>query len=160
MGGPIQLARQGVTVAAPRGLCFEVVASAGETLEERPDGAKVVRFTTELRRRQVPTTELVVAEPPDRIRYRWLEGPLPEVEEAISFKEAGGATELVYEGRFRPGRGLIRWLYGRVVVKPVFERLVRQHLQQAKDVAEGRARRSGKYRGDARRPGSRGGTEG
>lgn len=146
------LARQRVTVAAPRGLCFEVVASAGEALERRPDGAKVVRFTTTVGRRAVPTIELVVTEPPERIRYSWLEGPLPEVNEVISFADAGSGTELVYEGSFRAGRGPIGWLYGRFVVKPVFERLVRKHLQQAKEVSERRGRRSHKYGRDTRRP--------
>lgn len=148
----IGLARQRVTVAAPRGLCFEVVASAGETLERHPDGAKVVRFTTTVGRREVPTTELVVTEPPERIRYSWLEGPLSEVDEIITFVDAGSGTELIYEGSFRAGGGPIGWLYGRFVVKPVFERLVREHLQQAKEVSERRGRRSYKYGRDTRRP--------
>ena len=146
MAGAIRLARLRVTVAAPRDLCFEVVASAGETLEKRPDGTRVVRFTTTVGRREVQTTELVVTEAPERIRYSWLEGPLPEVDEVISFLDTGGGTELVYEGRVRAGRGPIKWLYGRVVVKPVFERLVREHLEQAKEIAQLRARRSRVYR--------------
>lgn len=34
-----ELKQQRVTVSTPRTLTFEVVASAGKTLEERPDGA-------------------------------------------------------------------------------------------------------------------------
>ncbi len=139
---PIGLKRQRVPVSAPRSLTFEVVASAGKSLEERPDGAKVVQFSTTFRGKEVPTTELVVIEPPDHIRYEWLQGPLPEVNEIISFIDNGEGTELVYEGDFSAGPGLINWVYGRLVVKPIFDRLVLKHLEQSKCMAEQRARRT------------------
>ncbi len=109
---PIGLKRQRVPVSAARSLTFEVVASAGKTLEERPEGAKVVQFTTTFRGRDVHTKELIMIEPPDRIRYEWLQGPLPEVNEVISFIDNGEGTELVYDGDFSAGPGLIKWVYG------------------------------------------------
>lgn len=147
----VTLKRQELTVAASRALCFELVAAAGRTLEERAPDSRVVQFDAVYRGRPVTTVELVTVEPPKLIHYRWLEGPLPEVHETISFDEDGPGTVLRYEGSFSAGTGLVAWLKGRVVVKPAFDRIVLEHLQQAKELAEKRAARSLVY-GDSHAP--------
>lgn len=130
-------------VAAPRPLCFEVVAAAGKTIEVRSDSERVVEFETAHGGRAIRTVELVRLTPPERIDYRWIEGPLPAVEETIFFEEAGPReTALVYTGRFAPGRGARAWLVGPFFVRRSFNRLVAEHLETAKDVAERRAQRS------------------
>lgn len=144
--GWIALATQRVYVEALRELCFEVVAATGEIVEKRTDDERVVEFVSEHRGKTIRTIELVKLEPPERIHYRWLEGPLPGVEEEIAFEVAeDGCTEMTYRGRFRPGRGPFRWLLGRLYVKRVFDRLVREHLDQGKQAAERRAVRSRVY---------------
>lgn len=141
--GWIALATQCVRVEAPRDLCFEVVAAAGKVVEKRSDDERVVEFVSEHRGRTVRTIELVKLDPPERILYRWLEGPLPGAEEEISFEVAAdGCTEMTYRGSFRPGSGPLRWLLGRLYVKRAFDRLVREHLDQGKQAAERRAARS------------------
>lgn len=141
--GWIALTTRCVRVEAPRELCFEVVAAAGEVVERRSDDERVVEFVSEHRGRMVRTLELVKLEAPERILYRWLKGPLPGVEEEIAFKVAAdGCTEMTYRGNFRPGDGPLRWLFGRLYVKHVFDRLVREHLDQGKQAAERRAARS------------------
>jgi hypothetical protein len=135
-----------VRVEAPRGLCFEVVAAAGRTRDELSEIERIVEFRTDYKGREIVTLERVELDPPVRIDYRWIEGPLPEVTETISFEEVGpGTTDMRYCGRFEPRRGAFRWLVGRFVVKPAFDRLVLEHLNQAKEIAERRAARSRLY---------------
>lgn len=155
----IVLSRQAITVAAPRELCFDVVATAGRKLEDVSETEKIVEFKSDYLGRAVTTIERVVLERPDRISYEWLEGPLPEVRESISFREQpDGATELIYDGWFAPGRGVVGWLVGRFKIKRIFDQLVREHLDQARELAERRAARSRVYASHkptdaARRPG-------
>lgn len=139
----MELCAQSAVIRAPQELCFEVVAAAGRRLEKRSKNEWVVEFTTRVGDRTVTTVELLILDRPTSIDYRWLEGPLPEVEETISFSALDAATtRLDYRGTFRLGRGLLGWLIGVVRVKPLFDRLVAEHLEQAKEVAEARAARS------------------
>jgi hypothetical protein len=149
----IALETQRVRVEAPRELCFEVVASAGRVIERISETERVVEFLTDYRGRTIRTVERVVLEPPRRIRYSWLEGPLPSVEEEIAFLAQGStATEIVYSGAFSPQPGALGWVYGRLFVKSRFERIVREHLLDAKAIAEKRAVRSRRYPSDRLEP--------
>ncbi len=143
---PISLSAQRVTVAAPRPLVFEVVASAGTVLEQMSENQRLVRFVTQWRGRTIETDELLHLHPPHHIDYSWVKGPLPEVQERIAFEEEGeGATTLVYHGHFSMGPGVLRWLIGKLRIKKAFDSLVRAHLEDAKTIAEQRARRSRRY---------------
>ena len=139
----MKLGKQKITIEAPRELCFEVVAAAGKRVEKSSQTEWVVEFVTPAGDREIRTLELVRLEPPTAIHYRWLEGPLSEVEETIRFVDVNGATtKLTYSGSFSVRPGPIGWLIGRLRVRPLFDRLVSEHLQQAKSIAERRARRS------------------
>ncbi|MGH2749640.1 MAG: hypothetical protein ACRDK3_02010 [Actinomycetota bacterium] len=139
----MKLNDQSVVVDAPREICFEVVAAAGRRLEERSIAEWVVEFKTSAGSREFRTIELLTLERPIAIHYRWLQGPLPEVHETIRFASLGDhKTRLAYTGRFSVGRGLLGWVIGRLRVKRRFDRLVLEHLQQAKEVAERRATRT------------------
>jgi hypothetical protein len=135
-----------VRVEAPRGLCFEVVAGAGRTRDVLSETERIVEFRTDYKGREVVTLERIELDPPVSIDYRWIEGPLPDVTETISFEEVGPrTTDMRYRGRFAPRRGPFSWLVGRFVIKPAFDRLVLELLNQAKEVAERRAARSRLY---------------
>ena len=139
----MKLSDQSVVVDAPRELCFEVVAAAGRRLEKHSEKEWVVEFTTLAGDREFRTVELLSLERPSVIHYRWLEGPLPEVRETIRFVPLDhNRTRLAYSGTFSVGRGLLGWAIGRLRVKRLFDRLVIEHLQQAKEVAEKRAART------------------
>jgi hypothetical protein len=139
----IGLKERRVRVRAPRALCFDVVGAAGTTRRVLSETEKIVEFRTDYRGREIVTLERLVLDRPARIDYRWIEGPLPEVTETISFEELGPrTTDMIYRGRFAPRRGPLQWLLGRLVVKPAFDRLVLEHLNQGKEVAERRAARS------------------
>jgi len=155
----IALAEQHVRVEAPQELCFEVVASAGKEIERISETERVVEFLTDYRGTTLRTVERLMLEPPRRICYSWLEGSLPAVEEEIAFlAEGSGETEIVYSGEFTPRAGLPAWVYGRLLVKPRFERIVREHLLEGKVIAEKRAARSRRYPGSSDRLGPEGAT--
>lgn len=135
----MKLSDQSIVVDAPRELCLEVVAAAGRRLEKHSEKEWVVEFTTLADDRQFRTVELLTIERPSVIHYRWLEGPLPEVRETIRFVPLDhNRTRLAYSGTFSVGRGLL----GSVIGRRRFDRLVLEHLQQAKEVAERRAMRT------------------
>lgn len=139
----MKLRPQDIVVNAAQLLCFEVVAAAGRRLEKRSETEWVVEYVTEAGGREVKTVELLTLDRPRAIHYRWLEGPLAEVKETIRFSSVNGdKTKVSYSGTFSVGKGPLGWLVGLFRVKPVFERVVREHLAQAKAVAEKRAQRS------------------
>lgn len=138
----MHLKRQKVLVAAPRELLFEVVAAAGKKIGKTADGT-LVEFETQLGDRMVKTVEEVRLRAPYSIAYRWVEGPLDGVEEEIRFEQAGpGDTVMVYSGDLQSAPGVRGWLRTILVVRPIFNRLVKEHLAQGKQVAERRAERS------------------
>ncbi len=142
----IALKRQTVNVDAPAGLVFEVVASAGKKIRDI-EGGTVVEFESVWRGRVVRTVEEVLLDPPSEIRYRWLEGPLEHVEERIGFTErSDGTTSMTYSGEIGTSDGIGTRLRLLMLVRPAFNRLVLEHLEQGKQVAEKRAHRSHVYR--------------
>lgn len=139
----MRLRPQSIVVAAPPELCFEVVAAAGRRLEKRSETEWLVEYVTAAGGREIRTVELLTLERPTAIHYRWVEGLLPEVNETIRFSALdGNKTELTYTGTFSLGKGPLAWIIGLVRVRPLFERLVREHLDQAREVAEERAERT------------------
>lgn len=54
-------------------------------------------------------------------------------------------TRLNYSGMFSLGWGPVGWLIGLVLVKPLYDRTMKAHLRQAKQMAEQRAARSGTH---------------
>lgn len=138
----ITLKSQQVEVAAPRELVFEVVASAGKTLE-KTGNEKLVEFETRFRKQTIRTVEAVPLEPPTRIGYRWVEGRLDDVEEEIAFEaRTPDLTVMSYSGWIGAGESLWDWAKTAFMVRRVFNRLVREHLLEGKHIAERRARRS------------------
>ena len=138
----VELKLQSVEVAAPPELVFEVVAGAGKTVGKTERG-NLVEFETTWREKVIKTIEEVELDPPRRIGYRWIEGPLDYVVEEIRFEPVGsGKTVMTYSGRLGAPPGLIGWLRTMLFVRPVFNRLVREHLFEGKHIAETRAQRS------------------
>lgn len=139
----MRLRQQDVVIEAAPELCFEVVAAAGRRLEKRSETEWLVEYVTEVSGREIKTVELLTLERPTAIHYRWVEGPLPDVNETIRFTAVDGdKTNLTYSGSFSVGKGPLGWLIGLFRVKPMFENLVTEHLDQAKQIAEKRAGRT------------------
>ena len=141
----MKLKEQSVSVSAPRDLVFEVVAAAGKKIDATGTRS-IVEFETAWRGRTIKTVEEVELFRPDRISYRWIEGPLEGVEEDITFGETGaGLTLMSYRGTFRPQPGALGWVRSFFFVRPTFNKLVLDHLREGGRIAEERARRSRVY---------------
>lgn len=98
------------------------------------------------------TVEAVGFEPPDRISFRHLRGPVPHaVEEFVLEEVDAGRTELTYRGEVGLDWWLVGWLAARYWVIPVWERQVAGHLDTVKPTVEERARR--RRRREQRPPG-------
>ncbi len=147
MGRSVALPNRAVPVEAAAELTYQVVSSAGHTRERRGDRERIVEFHTEVRGRPVVTTELVRLDPPHGIDYRWLEGPLKAVEERIEVTPVDPhRCELRYRGRFETPHGGLVGLVEGWVIRRMFDRAVRDHLDSAKHLAEERAKRSKLFR--------------
>ena len=141
----LRLKTQSLEVSAPRELVFEVVASAGKKVAAEGD-AQIVEYESRLGGHVFKTLERVTVERPHRIVYRWLTGPVVGVEEEILFDEIDDQTTLMsYRGNFQPPAGPLGWARGLSVVRPIFNKLVRAHLAEAKQLAEARFERSHLY---------------
>ena len=123
-------------VAAPADLFFEAfVATAGE-VERRSHAHRVIQVRRRAFWHRYSTIELVRIEP-DRVRSRWLTGPLPFVEESLQCVQVSpGETEIHYRAAFEPGDGI--WPRLRAPFVPLLlHRDLRRRVIAAKRMAEG-----------------------
>jgi hypothetical protein len=95
--------------------------------------------------------EAVGFEPPERIRFRHLRGPVPHVIEEFRLTEEGEASGLEYRGEL----GIDFWWLGRLAARvwavPNWDRVVRAAMEKTKAGAEARheaRRRRSKSGGD------------
>lgn len=141
-----ELPAETLAVRAAPEICFQVISSAGPTLERYPNGDRLVEFEATVKGSRIVTKELVRTSEPGRIDYEWIEGPLPIVEETIHIDGTGGGeTTLRYEGRFAVAAPWpLRWFVARSVARR-FAAAVHEHLVEAKRLAELRADRSRLY---------------
>ena len=152
--GVIKLTPQTLTIKAHRELVYQMVSAIGRgalpgssTMSSKlitRDGNKLVaEFYTKAGRSTVTTLEEVNLFPPERVTYRWLRGPIRYVSEEFVFRELeGGRSELSYKGEFDLKIPILGWFIGHLYVKPRFERVVLEHMEEIKVAAEARATRS------------------
>ena len=159
MSKPITLRDHSVTIDAPRELVFQMLTSfrrgriSGDNAESSKliseDGeTKIVEFRTKAGPFTYTTLEEVKLYPPDRITFKHLDGPLHFSEEAFTFEETrDGKTVLTHCGSFIwnlfPFFG---WFGGLIYTRPMFHRVIREHLAVVKEAAKARAARSHIFR--------------
>lgn len=145
--GPLE-----IEIAAPRHLVYDAAAAPyavrqtramREKVEilERGDGMVLAAHRTPLGHRLTAvTTETVTFDPPGRIGFRLLRGPVPAVSETFELTDTGnGSTVLRYTGEL----GTDLWALGERwgdLVAPTWEKTVQQSLDQIKAEAERRHR--------------------
>lgn len=144
--GPLTL-----EIAAPRELVFEVIsspyldrtpralASKLRVLERGRDMVLAEHFTP-AGPLVTTTLETVRFEPPERVHFRLVRGPVPYVAEQFALRETEAGTELVYSGEL----GADLWALGRwwgALVASRWESAVRESLSGVKAEAERRAAR-------------------
>lgn len=147
-----------VRIGAPRDIVFEVVSApyfgrvprdARGSVEVLERGADMVvaAHHTRLRFFTSTTVEAVRFEPPGRITFRLLRGPVPHVEEEFVLRDDGGSTEFRYEGRLAADFWVLGRIVGRFVAAPTWTSVVRRHLEDVKRAAEERAEAARRRRG-------------
>lgn len=143
--GPIE-----VRIEAPRDLVFELISSpylgrtprdSGIEVLVRGDDLAVAAHATKVHFYTARTVEAVNFEPPHRVGFRHLTGPVPHAVEQFALEEAQGGTVLRYGGEVGIDFFFLGRLAGRRWVRPQWERAVREHLDELTNRAEERAAR-------------------
>jgi hypothetical protein len=138
-------------IDAPREVVFDVISApylrtTPHALEsklrvlERSDGMVLAEHFTPVGPVVTTTLETVRFEPPERVHFRLVRGPVPHVVEQFHLRQTGEGTELEYNGEL----GADLWALGRwwaERVAPRWEVTVRDSLTAVKAEAERRARR-------------------
>ncbi len=143
--GPLRLA-----IAAPREVVFEVVSSPylGRTpralrtkLEVLERGGEVVLAAhyTRVYGLTATTVETVRFEPPERVHFRLVRGPVPHVVEQFVLHETPDGTELEYRGELGTDLWALGQAWGAAVAR-TWVATVDSSLESVKAEAERRAR--------------------
>jgi hypothetical protein len=138
-----------IRIAAPRELVFEIVsapyvgrtpAGSGIDVIAKSDALVVAAHHTKVHFYTARTVEVVEFEPPARVGFTHLTGPVPHAVEEFTLADVDGGTELRYGGEL----GIDFFALGRIAarywVRPQWERTVTDHLEDLKARAEARAR--------------------
>lgn len=140
--GPIR-----VRIEAPRELVFEVLSApylgraASESIEvlARGESLVVAAHLTKVHFYTARTVEAIELEPPARMGFRHLTGPVPYAVEEFRLEADGEATELRYDGELGIDYFWLGRLAARTWVVPQWNRTVDAHLREVKPRAERRA---------------------
>jgi hypothetical protein len=139
-----------VGIGAPRELVFEIIAApyTGRTPAEsgievlaRGEDLVVATHHTRVHFYTARTVEVIDFEPPTRVSFRHLTGPVPHAVEEFVLEESGGGTELRYGGELGIDFFILGRIAGRYWVRPQWERVVRDHLEDLRQRAEQLAKR-------------------
>ena len=88
--------------------------------------------------RMTTTVETVRFDPPERIEFRLVRGPVPYVSESFVLREIGDGTELIWEGELGTDLGALGGWWGALVARS-WERAVDSSIRAAATEAERRA---------------------
>ena len=144
MARPIRLKTHRVLIGAPREMVFQKMSSFGRgrlkgdnsescRVISRDGNTLIAEFKTRAGPFSYTTIEQVTLEPPDRIIFKHLKGPLHYAWEEFVFNDVDGDTELIHNGEFIwHWFPLIGWLSGILYTRPTFERAVARHMQEIK----------------------------
>jgi hypothetical protein len=143
-------------IAAPREVVFDVVSAAYlrktpralqaklEVLERGEDVVLAAHYTHTYGL-TATTVETVRFEPPERVHFRLVRGPVPHVVEQFALHESDGGTELEYSGELGTDLWALGSAWGAAVAR-TWEATVRDSLESVKLEAERRGK------GRAKRP--------
>jgi hypothetical protein len=138
--GPIE-----IRIAAPRDRVFEMISEpylrhtpqkSGIEVLARGEDLAVAAHHTKVHFYTARTVEAVSFEPPDKVGFRHLAGPVPHAVEQFVLEEGNGVTELRYAGQIGIDFFFLGRIAGRRWVRPQWERAVREDLEDLKQRAE------------------------
>lgn len=154
MATPIKLNSHAIRIKAPRELVYQTMSHFGrgrikgdnnESVRVicRTDDTIIAEFRSKAWLKTYTTIEEVGLEPPERITFKHLSGPLDYAWEEFVFTDVDGETELVHNGEFIwKNIPLVGWLGGVIYTRRAFESVVAEHMEQLKIATEARAARS------------------
>jgi hypothetical protein len=140
-----------VRIAAPREVVYDVVSSPYlgrtpravrsklEVLERGRDIVLAAHFT-HVYGLTATTVETVRFEPPERVHFRLVRGPVPHVVELFELRETPAGTELEYSGELGTDLWAVGALWGAAVAR-TWVATVESSLASVKDESERRASR-------------------
>lgn len=143
--GPIRM-----RIEAPPELVYEILSApyVGRARNKsidvlaRAESLVVASHLTKVHFYEARTVEAISLEPPTRMRFRHLTGPVPYAVEEFRLEQQGEETELHYDGQL----GIDFFVLGRIAARrwvvPQWHRAVREHLAATKAQAEQRAQRA------------------
>jgi hypothetical protein len=143
--GPIE-----IRIVAPRDLVFEMISepylgrtpgNSGIEVLARGEDLAVAIHHTKVHFYMARTVEVIKFEAPARVGFRHLGGPVPHAVEQFALEESEGITKLRYGGEVGIDFFFLGRIAGRYWVKPQWDRVVREHLEDLKHRAEERAAR-------------------
>jgi hypothetical protein len=149
-----------VRIAAPQDQVFETIRApyASRTPRHSPievlargDGLAIAAHYTKVHFYTARTVEVIEFEPPRRVAFRHLLGPVPHAVEEFVISEADGVTEVRYGGEIGIDFFALGRIAGRYWVRPQWERTVRDHLEDLKRRVERQAGRPSPEPGEAMR---------
>jgi hypothetical protein len=138
--GPIE-----IRIDAPRDRVFEMISEpylrhnpshSGIDVLARGEDLAVAAHHTKVHFYTAITVEAVKFDPPGRIGFRHLSGPVPYAIEEFLLEEADGTTELRYSGEIGIDFFFLGRIAGRQWVRPQWERAVHEDLEDLKQRAE------------------------
>jgi hypothetical protein len=141
-----------VRINARRDLVFELICTPYLERAPRDSGIEVLArgrdvavalHRTKVHFYEARTVEAIDFEPPARVGFRHLTGPVPHAVEEFTLEDAGGGSELRYHGEIGIDYFLLGRLAARHWVRPQWERMVREHMEDVKRRAEQRAAHRG-----------------
>ena len=152
---PIRMDPVEIHIHADRRLAFQVLTSFGA---KQPDGGsssvlreeggrKLVEFhslipTLTGGKKVYRTVEWVTLHEPEEIGFQGAEGPLALLRDRFVLEDVGGYTRFRYESTFGSKGWIFGWLVGKLYVKPLLGRFMREHARRLKVTIEERAQRS------------------
>ncbi len=155
---PIRLATVELHMHADRRLAFEVLTAFGARQEDGGSSAvlkdeghrKLVEFRSVIPtpgdpQRIYRTVEWVTLHEPDEIRFEGVEGPLALLQDRFLLRDVDGCTLFRYESTIGLRGGLVGWLRGQILVRPILRRFMRAHSRKLKATIEERAKKSRIY---------------
>ena len=138
-------------IAAPRELVFDVVSApylrktpralqAKLEVLERGEDVVLAAHYTRAYGLTATTVETVRFEPPERVHFRLVRGPVPHVVERFALRESEDGTALEYSGELGTDLWALGSVWGAAVAR-TWESTVRDSLEGVKLEAEHRAER-------------------
>lgn len=138
-------------ISAPRDVVFDIVSTPYlgrapravrekvEVLERGSDFVLAAHYTHAYGL-TATTVETVRFEPPERVHFRLVRGPVPHVRETFELRDVDGGTELEYTGELGTDLWFAGQLWGAAVAR-TWEATVAASLESVRTEAERRAKK-------------------